>query len=98
MTKKEREVLQKYFNRIREFKTKGNESFNKLMELNGAEGTGHRWCCASENLRDLLSVKDRREQDHIVCLYDDYVGARAAEDLLMELGAELANLGFWKNS
>ena len=56
MTKKEREVLQKYFNRIREFQTKGNETFNKLMELNGAEGTGHRWCCASENLRDLLSV------------------------------------------
>ena len=92
MTKKERAVLQAFFNRMSEFRDAENEAFAALQNANGLNGDGHRWCCAQTNYEGLL------KQGHTKygCQYNKYVEAGAKISLLTELRSELANLGFWK--
>lgn len=91
MTKQEHEMLQRFVNKMSEYQDKADRAFKRLQELNGTEGTGHRWCSAQTNAKDLLSVG----KDYMY-LYDDYVEANAAIDTITKLGSELAELGFWK--
>ena len=74
-----------------EYQGKADKAFKRLQDLNGTEGTGHRWCCAQTNATDLLSVG----KDYMY-LYDEYVKANAAIDTITNLGSELAELGFWE--
>lgn len=91
MTKREHETLQKRINKISEYRAEADRVFEKLKTLNATEGTGHRWCCAVQNVRDLLSCgKD------YMWLYDKYVEACAKADGLSDLGKDLAELNFWK--
>lgn len=91
MTKQEHETLQGFVNKMSEYQDKADRAFKRLQELNGTEGTGHRWCSAQTNAKDLLSVG----KDYMY-LYDEYVEAHAAIDTITKLGSELAELGFWK--
>lgn len=91
MTRKEHEALQKEFNKLSDYMAKADEAFKRLQELNGAEGTGKRWCCAEQNYKDLLSVgKDYTR------IYDNYVKYNGMYDALTQVGKTLANLNFWK--
>ena len=92
MTKKERAVLQKFFNRMSEFEDTEKEAFTLLQNANSLNGDGHRWCCAQTNYEALLA----KGQKHYGHQYNKYVEAGAKISLLTELGTELANLGFWK--
>lgn len=91
MTKQEHETLQRFVNKMSEYQGKADKAFKRLQDLNGTEGTGHRWCCAQTNATDLLSVG----KDYMY-LYDEYVKANAAIDTITNLGSELAELGFWE--
>ncbi len=91
MTKKERSALQEHFNKMGDYIALADEAFDKLQALNGIEGTGHKWCCAAQNYRDLLSVG--KDYTHI---YDNYVKYNGMVDALRELGSTLAELNFWK--
>ncbi len=91
MTRKERETLQGFINRLSEYEEKADRAFKRLQELNGTEGTGKRWCCAQTNATDLLSTG----KDYMY-LYEEYVKANAAIDTITSLGSGLAELGFWK--
>lgn len=91
MTKREHEALQKEFNKTSEYDAEADVAFKRLQDLNGTEGTGHRWCCAAQNYRDLLSVG--KDYTHI---YDRYVQYNGMVDAMRELGRTLAGLNFWK--
>ena len=91
MTKREHEALQKEFNKMGDYMAKADTAFKQLQDLNGKEGTGHRWCCAAQNYRDLLSVgKD------YTYIYDEYVKYNGMVDAMRTLGSTLAELNFWK--
>lgn len=91
MTKLEHETLQKFINRIRNIRERQDEIFDFLLEENRKNGTGHAWCCAYENYKDLKACgKDYTYK------YECYVKCGAQYDLLTELGQELAELKFWK--
>lgn len=91
MTKKERAALQELFNKMGEYDADADAAFKRLQDLNAKEGTGHRWCCAAQNYRDLLS----KGRDYTY-IYDQYVEANGKRDAIMELGRTLAELNFWK--
>jgi len=91
MTKREHEALQKEFNKMSEYDAEADVAFKRLQDLNGTEGTGHRWCCAAQNYRDLLS----KGKDYTY-IYDQYVEANGKRDAMMDLGRTLAGLNFWK--
>ncbi len=91
MTKKEHNAMQELFNQMGEYRDAADMAFKQLQDLNGKEGTGHRWCCAAQNYRDLLSVG--KDYTHI---YDRYVQYNGMSDAMMELGRTLAGLNFWK--
>lgn len=93
MTKKEHAALQEFFNEMGEYDTAADIAFKRLQDLNAKEGTGHRWCCAAQNYRDLLSKG--KDYTHI---YDNYVEANGKRDVMMELGRTLAGLNFWKGA
>lgn len=91
MTKREHEALQEHFNKMGDYMTEADIAFKQLQELNGKEGTGHKWCCAAQNYRDLLSVgKD------YTYIYDEYVKYNGMVDAMRQLGRTLAELNFWK--
>jgi len=92
MTKKERDAIQKYFNKMNDYEKEADEAFYQLQELNGNEGTGHRWCCAETNYKDLLSCG----HDYGY-LFIKYTEGRAKSRAILELGRDLADLGFWRN-
>lgn len=91
MTKREHEALQEHFNKMSDYMTEADIAFKQLQDLNGKEGTGHKWCCAAQNYRDLLSVG--KDYTHI---YDRYVQYNGMVDAMRELGRTLAGLNFWK--
>lgn len=91
MTKKEHAALQDLFNKMGEYDAEADIAFKRLQDLNGTEGTGHRWCCAAQNYRDLLSVG--KDYTHI---YDRYVQYNGMVDAMRQLGSTLAGLNFWK--
>lgn len=91
MTKREREALQKEFNKLSDYRAKANEAFQRLQDLNATEGTGIRYCSAEQNYKELLSVgKD------YTFVYNDYVKANGMEMALTQIGSTLAELNFWK--
>lgn len=91
MTKREHEELQKAMNKATAHRKKAEECFHRLQELNFKEGTGHRWCSAETNAKDLLSVgKD------YMWLYARYVEENAMEEATCEVAKVLSRLGFWK--
>lgn len=98
MTTKERQTIQNFFNRMSEFDKEQDEMLKNLMDLNETYGDGSRWCSWKHNL-DM--IRENCEDELIVAraetMYRRFLEASAKEDLLMELGSELAELGFWKN-
>lgn len=92
MRKNERAALQAHIDMMAQLEKDADEAFKKLQDLNGNIGTRHRWCCAKTNAVDLL----KSGHDYMY-LYDKYVQANAKYDLLLQLGSDLANLGFWKD-
>ena len=91
MTKREHEALQKEFNKMSDYMAKADTAFKQLQDLNGKEGTGHKWCCAAQNYRDLLSAgKD------YTYIFDEYVKYNGMFDAMRKLGSTLAELNFWK--
>lgn len=91
MTKKERAALQELFNKMSEYDAEADVAFKRLQELNAKEGTGHKWCCAAQNYRDLLSKG--KDYTHI---YNNYVEASGKYEATLDLGRTLAELNFWK--
>ena len=91
MTKTERKALQEYINKMTGYRVVVDIAFKELQDLNEKEGTGHRWCCADQNYKDLLSVgKDYTN------IYNRYVQYNGMIDALNQLGNTLAELNFWK--
>ena len=92
MTKREREAMQELVNRSQYYEELRDNAFQRLQELNATEGTGHRWCSAPQNIRDLMSCgKD------YMWIYNQYVEYDAKADAFKwELGSTLAELNFWK--
>ena len=98
MTTKERQTLQKFFNRMTEFDIEQEEMLHNLMDLNQTYGDGSRWCSWKANLDGILeNCEDSIIRGRAETMYRRFLEAQAKEDLLMELGSDLADLGFWKN-
>lgn len=91
MTKKEHAALQALFNKLDDYRAEEDIAFKRLQDLNEKEGTGHRWCSAEHNYKELLS----KGKDYTY-IYNDYVEARGKYEACMELGHTLAELNFWK--
>lgn len=91
MTKVEHDAIQKAFNKMSAYQKAADEAFKELQELNATEGTGHKWCCAAQNYRDLLS----KGKDYTF-VYDVYVANNGAVDALRSIGNTLAGINFWK--
>lgn len=91
MTKREHEVLQARFNKLEYHREEMDKAFKQLQDLNANEGTGTRWCSAKQNAEDLKSCG--KNYDH---LYERYLIQGGMYEAILELGGDLANLGFWK--
>ena len=97
MTTREHETIQRFFNRMSEFEAEQDKCFKELQEMNATFGDGHRWCCAEYNLEMLAkTAPESLEHRRAKTIYEKYLKASAKHDLLMDLGAELAELRFWK--
>ena len=97
MTTREHETIQRFFNRMSEFEAEQDKCFKELQEINATFGDGNRWCSAEHNLEMLAkTATDSLEYRRAKTIYEKYLKAGAKHDLLMELGAGLADLNFWK--
>lgn len=92
MTKKEREIVQGFINKIQLYREQADEEFKFLQEENGRVN-GTRWCSATQNYRELL--KAGRD---CTGAYNRYIEAEAKIDAIMWFGQDLADIGFWKHS
>ena len=90
MTKRERKALQEFMNKTCRYDADSDKVFKELQDLNQRMGTGHRWCSAEMNYKDLLSCG----HDYGY-LFKMYVALNAKKDLLKEYGSMLAELNFW---
>jgi hypothetical protein len=91
MTKVEHKTLQEHFNKMNDYKAEADIAFKQLQDLNEKEGTGHRWCSAAQNYKDLFSVgKDYTN------IYDRYIQYNGMVEAMRQLGSTLAELNFWK--
>lgn len=98
MTTRERNAMQKFFNRLTEYDNERDRYFAELQELNAKNGDGSRWCSAEHNLHELeKTCKDERIINRAREAYRRYEQANGKLDLLHEFGFELAELNFWKH-
>ena len=92
MTTKERAALQNHINTINSYEQKADECFKKLQSMNAHVGSGHAWCCAELNCKELMAAGETKALD----IYRQYIEYRASVDMLRELGKTLSHVNFWK--
>ena len=90
MRKTEREMLQRYVNSSQIYEKEKGDAFRFLQKKN-KEVTGHGWCSAEMNYKDLLKAGHDYTRE-----YDKYIEASAKVSAIQDLGIELARLNFWK--
>ena len=98
MTTREHDTIQRFFNRMSDIDREKDEVLEQLQQISVSEGDGHRWCTIVENLRSVQRkhgigtfASDRAQR-----LYVRYEQLCAQEELLMDLGSELAEINFWR--
>lgn len=97
MTTKERQTMQNFINKLTTFRKIQDEMLNNLMELNATYGDGSRYCSWKYNLDKILeNCTDSTIRARAETMYENYLKASAKEDLIRDLGCELAELNFWK--
>ena len=91
MTTKERAALQAFVNKYEHYRKQEDKAFKALQKANKEKGSGHAWCSAGENFKDLLAAGYDYTQT-----YNSYVKYSAMQDAISELGRVLAGVNFWK--
>lgn len=91
MTKTERATLQNFFNKYGQIRERQDEIFNKLKDEN-KRINGTAWCSPQQNAKELVAAGER----WAIGAMKEYTELDGQERLILELGQELANLGFWK--
>lgn len=98
MKANERKALQSLFNKINEMDKIKEETLKNLQELNVEHGDGHRWCSWKGCLDGVLQANpDGIWRGRAEYQYERFMKAEGAYNMLMELGATLAEVNFWKN-
>lgn len=88
MTKKEREALQGFMNKIGGLKKERDRIFEEL-QISNNNNNGRAWCSAEMNAKEL----GNEWAEDMLRKYND-IGAQI--ELLQEYGTMLASIDFWK--
>ena len=97
MTKKERQVIQKWFNNHYDIIAKNKQRFYDELCNDAIKYTGKADERAHYNIRNIARSEKATDEDYIfsAAAYMNYEQTRGEEDMLASIGRMLIELGFW---